>query len=555
MRIGVAQPRHKPGDVEFNRLQMLEAANLAQENGCELLIFPRRALTGRITGSEPQLHKLLEMQEHALMWLSEHLGTMAVCLGTMGIRKQGDGELSINDCITLLNGRPEDDLPPAQPHGVWQGFYVGGKRIDVCLYNHALLGKELSTPEAELLVVLTEEGWTTAYPTVQAKLNALATATKKTIVLASGAGIAGSRVLQGNSSILLPTGGFQTLGLSPSTTPLILDTEDSQHSDPEDSENNNLLNSPIIPSLPTNGEESKDAVPSSQDVAAQHEQGDAQLQALADALEVGIREWFYSNRLSRAVLGLSGGIDSALVATLAQRALGAENVLGVLLPSRYTSQQSVDDALQLAQNLGIETKTIQIDPVCTQAEQALSPIFGSMPPDTTEENIQARVRALLLMGISNKLGHVLLNTSNKSEAAVGYSTMYGDMCGALAVIGDLYKEQIYALARWLNMEKTVIPEQIINRPPTAELRPDQTDQDSLPPYSVLDHTLHLLVDLGLPTAQLPEHGIPQETAEQVQKLVRQSAYKREQMPPILKISNEPFGKANGEINLKGGWVL
>ena len=178
-----------------------------------------------------------------------------------------------------------------------------------------------------------------------------------------------------------------------------------------------------------------------------------------------------------------------------------------------------------------------------------------MPADTTEENIQARARALLLMGISNKLGHVLLNTSNKSEAAVGYSTMYGDMCGALAVIGDLYKGQIYALARWLNTEKTVIPEQIINRPPTAELRPDQTDQDSLPPYSVLDHALHLLVDLGLPTAQLSEHGIPQETAEQVQKLVRQSAYKREQMPPILKISNNPFGKANGEIDLKGGWVL
>ena len=555
MRIGVAQPRHKPGDVEFNRLQMLEAANLAQENGCELLIFPRKALTGRITGSEPQLHKLLEMQEHALMWLSEHLGTMAVCLGTMGIRKQGDGELSINDCITLLNGRPEDDLPPAQPHGVWQGFYVGGKRIDVCLYNHALLGKELSTPEAELLVVLTEEGWTTAYPTVQAKLNALATATKKTIVLASGAGIAGSRVLLGNSSIFLPTGRFQTLGLSPSTTPLILDTENLQGSNPEGSENDHLLNSPTIQPLPTNGEDSKDAVPPAQDVAVPHEQGDAQPQPLAEALEVGIREWFYSNRLTRAVLGLSGGIDSALVAALAQRALGAENVLGVLLPSRYTSQQSVDDALQLAQNLGIETKTILIDPVCTQAEQALSPIFGSLPPDTTEENIQARVRALLLMGISNKLGHVLLNTSNKSEAAVGYSTMYGDMCGALAVIGDLYKGQIYALARWLNMEKTVIPEQIINRPPTAELRPDQTDQDSLPPYSVLDHALHLLVDLGLPTAQLPEHGIPQETAEQVQKLVRQSAYKREQMPPILKISNNPFGKANGEIDLKGGWVL
>lgn len=555
MRIGVAQPRHKPGDVEFNRLQMLEAVNLAQENGCELLIFPRRALTGRITGSEPQLHKLMELQEQSLQWLSEHLGTMAICLGTMGIRKQGDGELSINDCITLLNGRPEEDLPPVQAHGPWQGFYVGGKRIDVCLYNHALLGNELSTPEAELLVVLTEDGWTPSYPTVRAKLGALAATAKKAIAFASGAGIAGSRLLLGNSSILLPTGGFQTLGLSPSTTPLILDTEDLQHGNPEGDENNPHPNSPLIQPLATNGEESTDAVPPAQDVAAQHEQGDAQLQALADAIEVGIREWFYSNRLSRAVLGLSGGIDSALVAVLAQRALGAENVLGVLLPSRYTSQQSVDDALQLAQNLGIETKTIQIDPVCTQAEQALSPIFGSMPPDTTEENIQARVRALLLMGLSNKLGHVLLNTSNKSEAAVGYSTMYGDMCGALAVIGDLYKGQIYALARWLNMEKTVIPEQIINRPPTAELRPDQTDQDSLPPYSVLDHALYLLVDLGLPTAQLPEHGIPQETAEQVQKLVRQSTYKREQMPPILKISNGPFGKANGEIDLKGGWVL
>jgi len=531
---------------------MLEAANLAQENRCELLIFPRRALTGRITGSEPQLHKLMEMQEQALLWLSEHLGTMAVCLGTMGIRKQGNGELSINDCITLLNGRPEEDRPPVQTHGVWQGFYVGGKRIDVCLYNHALLGKELSTPEAELLVVLTEDGWTTSYPTVWAKLSALATTAKKAIAFASGAGIAGSRVLMGNSSILLPTGRFQTLGLSPSTTPLILDTENLQGSNPEGSENDHLLNSPTIQPLPTNGE---DSAPLAQESAAHHGQEDAQPQHLAEALEVGIREWFYSNRLTRAVLGLSGGIDSALVAALAQRALGAENVLGVLLPSRYTSQQSVDDALQLAQNLGIETKTIQIDPVCTQAEQALSPIFGTMPPDTTEENIQARARALLLMGISNKLGHVLLNTSNKSEAAVGYSTMYGDMCGALAVIGDLYKGQIYALARWLNMEKTVIPEQIINRPPTAELRPDQTDQDSLPPYSVLDHALHLLVDLGLPTAQLPEHGIPQETAEQVQKLVRQSAYKREQMPPILKISNGPFGKANGEIDLKGGWVL
>ena len=552
MRIGVAQPRHKPGDVEFNRLQMLEAANLAQENGCELLIFPRRALTGRITGSEPQLHKLMEMQEQALLWLSEYLGTMAVCLGTMGIRKQGNGELSINDCITLLNGRPEEDLPPAQPYGVWQGFYVGEKRVSVCLYNHALLGKELSTPEAELLVVLTEDGWTTSYPTVWAKLSALATTAKKTIAFASGAGIAGSRVLMGNSSILLPTGRFQTLGLSPSTTPLILDTEDLQRSDSEGSENDSPLNSSTIQPLPTNGE---DSAPLAQESAAHHGQEDAQPQHLVEALEVGIREWFYSNRLTRAVLGLSGGIDSALVAALAQRALGAENVLGVLLPSRYTSQQSVDDALQLAQNLGIETKTIPIDPVCKQAEQALSPIFGAMPADTTEENIQARARALLLMGISNKLGHVLLNTSNKSEAAVGYSTMYGDMCGVLAVIGDLYKGQIYALARWLNMEKTVIPEQIINRPPTAELRPDQTDQDSLPPYSVLDHALYLLVDLGLPTAQLPEHGIPQETAEQVQKLVRQSAYKREQMPPILKISNNPFGKANGEIDLKGGWVL
>ena len=242
----------------------------------------------------------------------------------------------------------------------------------------------------------------------------------------------------------------------------------------------------------------------------------------------------------KAILGLSGGIDSALVLVIAAEALGAKNVIGIIMPSQFTADQSITSALELAKSLGIETKIISIRSLTDSYLDALAPSFNGLPADTTEENLQARVRAVLLMALSNKLGNILLNTSNKSECAVGYSTIYGDACGAISVIGALCKTEVYEMARWLNREKEIIPNFIIERPPSAELRPDQTDQDSLPPYDILDAILREIVDRG----KHPEHihlpNVSKETVHRVARLVQGAAYKRYQMPPCLRIAPDPF---------------
>ncbi len=257
-------------------------------------------------------------------------------------------------------------------------------------------------------------------------------------------------------------------------------------------------------------------------------------------LVLALQLFFKRNGLTKAILGLSGGIDSALVLVIAARALGAENVLGVIMPSQYTADASVSSARALAKNLGVETREIAIQKITDTYLSELAPFFAGYAPDTTEENLQARVRAVLLMALSNKLGYALLNTSNKSEIAVGYSTMYGDACGAVSVIGALYKTEVYALAQWLNREREVIPEFIVTRPPSAELRPDQTDQDSLPPYEVLDNVLRALIDRGESVEQIGDTYCDAATTQRIQSLVRNAAYKRYQMPPCLRIAPDPF---------------
>ena len=242
----------------------------------------------------------------------------------------------------------------------------------------------------------------------------------------------------------------------------------------------------------------------------------------------------------KAILGLSGGIDSALVLVLAAEALGAKNVLGLIMPSQYTADASITSAQQLAKNLGVETKIISITPLTDAYLNTLEPYFAGLPADTTEENLQARVRAVLLMAFSNKFGHILLNTSNKSECAVGYSTMYGDACGAVSVIGALYKTEVYGIARWINREQEIIPHFIIDRPPSAELRPDQTDQDSLPPYDMLDALLVELLDKGKRAERIHLPNVTKETVARVARLVKNAAYKRYQMPPCLRIAPDSF---------------
>ena len=273
-----------------------------------------------------------------------------------------------------------------------------------------------------------------------------------------------------------------------------------------------------------------------------HPETEDEDEAIFQALVLGTRDYVRKCGFSRAIIGLSGGIDSALVAAIAVEALGKENVLGIGMPSPYSSQGSIDDSRRLAENLGIRFEVVPISPLFSEYNQALAPIFTGLQPDITEENIQSRIRGNLLMALSNKFNSLVLTTGNKSEMSTGYCTLYGDMVGALAVIGDVVKTEVYALCRHLNREREIIPASILDKAPSAELRPNQKDTDSLPPYNVLDPILEAYVE----RYETPEHiaaalNVDIELVRRVVKLVERSEYKRQQAAPVLKVTTKAFG--------------
>ena len=260
-----------------------------------------------------------------------------------------------------------------------------------------------------------------------------------------------------------------------------------------------------------------------------------------DALILGIQDYFGKMGFTRAVLGLSGGIDSAVTLALAASALGPENTHVLLMPSAYSSDHSVQDARDLAKNLGVSYDIVSIQDSFETYRHAMKPLFGELPEDITEENMQSRIRGNLLMAYSNKFGHILLNTSNKSEAAVGYGTLYGDMAGGLSVLGDVYKTDVYNLAEYINSDTEIIPVNTISKPPSAELRPDQKDSDSLPDYGLLDKILFAYIEQQRSAEEIIAETGEQETTQRIISLVNQNEYKRYQTPPILRISSKAFG--------------
>jgi len=276
--------------------------------------------------------------------------------------------------------------------------------------------------------------------------------------------------------------------------------------------------------------------------SAAHATEDDDTAAAYNALVLGTRDYVRKCGFSKVLVALSGGIDSALVTAIAKDALGAENVLAIGMPSPYSSSGSIDDSRRLAANLGIRFEVIAISALFEEYTKALDPLFAGLKQDTTEENIQSRIRGTLMMALSNKFGSLVLTTGNKSEMAVGYCTLYGDMVGALAVIGDLVKTRVYAVCHWLNRDHEVIPCAILEKPPSAELRPDQKDTDSLPPYDVLDPILEAYVERYEPPERIAkDHGFPLELVQQVVRLVERSEYKRQQAAPVLKVTSKSFG--------------
>lgn len=265
------------------------------------------------------------------------------------------------------------------------------------------------------------------------------------------------------------------------------------------------------------------------------------IEQIHDALILGIKDYFQKSGFSKAILGLSGGIDSALVCAFAAEALGPENVMAVLMPSVYSSDHSIQDALDLVKNLGCKHEIIPIKEAASAFENMMKVVFKGLPSNVAEENIQARSRAVILMAMSNKFGYILLNTSNKSECAVGYGTLYGDMAGAIGVIGDVYKLQVYKLAEFMNRDKVIIPQNSISKPPSAELRPGQKDSDSLPEYEILDAILFQYIELKKSSAAIIAQGYDKTLVQKVLRMVNIAEFKRNQAPPILRVSPKAFG--------------
>jgi NAD+ synthase/NAD+ synthase (glutamine-hydrolysing) len=256
---------------------------------------------------------------------------------------------------------------------------------------------------------------------------------------------------------------------------------------------------------------------------------------------LGVRDYVRKTRFRQVLLGLSGGVDSALTAAIAAEAVGPENVLGVMMPSIYSSPGSVGDSVELARSLGIRTITLPIADIMETYGAVLKGAFQGLPQDVTEENIQSRIRGNLLMALSNKYGSMLLTTGNKSEMSVGYCTLYGDMNGGLAVIADLPKMMVYRVSHWRNRRGAVIPESILTKAPSAELRPDQTDQDSLPPYELLDEILERHVEQCQSEEEIVAQGFDEATVRKVLRLVRIAEFKRKQAAPVLKVTSRAFG--------------
>jgi NAD+ synthetase len=264
--------------------------------------------------------------------------------------------------------------------------------------------------------------------------------------------------------------------------------------------------------------------------------------SIYQALCLGVRDYITKNRFPGVLLGLSGGIDSALTLAVAVDALGADKVRAVMMPSPYTAQISIDDSREMVELLGVPYEELDIVPTFDALQDTLAPLFKGLPVDTTEENLQARIRGTLLMALSNKTGSLVLTTGNKSEMTVGYATLYGDMAGGFAVLKDVSKTWVYRLSNWRNVQSRTIPERIITRPPSAELRPDQTDQDSLPPYDVLDAIMACYVERNMSIDEIVSYGYAAEDVRRVVKLIRIAEYKRRQAPVGIRITDRSFGK-------------
>jgi len=534
MRIGLAQINTIVGDLAGNSRLIEKAYQTLVAQGAELIVFPELVVSGYPPRDLLFKKRFVSDVEQATCALAARIGTVPAVIGYTESNTTGLGRPAFNSAAFCHQGKilvsarkcllPTYDVfdedryfePAAAPTVV----EFGGKRIGITicediwthamistrrLYNGAEPVRQLAAQRCDVVVNLSASPWNHGKGSVR---HTLVSDTARQI----GCPVAYVNAIGGNDELLFD-------GRS-----LVADTQGR-----------------VLGGLAAFREELRviNTGASTAQLAPSFEQ--EELADIHDALVLGVRDYAQKTGFKKALFGLSGGIDSALTAVIAAEALGPKNVIGVSLPSVISSQHSRDDAAIVAKNLGIEFHTLSIAEVVAAGEATLAPLFAGRPRDIAEENIQARARGLLLMAISNKFGALLLTTGNKSELAVGYCTLYGDMCGGLAVISDVFKTQVYALSRWINRQREIIPRSSIEKPPSAELRPDQTDQDTLPPYDVLDGILKGYVEEGLSRADLVAQGFDRAVVNDIVRKVDLNEYKRKQAAPGLKITPLAFG--------------
>ncbi len=530
MRILLSQINPVVADLEGNCQKIIKSIEHAKKNQADIVLFPELALTGYPPEDFLLLDHFIQATEDFLQKIVEVSDGIIAIVGTpRRVPNQSEKKLYNSAAIiengTLLGFQDKSLLPtydlfderryfePALESKVWT---LCGQRIAVTIcediWQHGDLVKEtsyrhdpvqdLAQQRPDLLLNLSASPF--SLKQLQNRLHAVSKAAQTlgvTVCLCNQVGGNDSLIFDGRSLICDPEGRLIAAGKAFEEDQLLWSAGESQ-------------------GVLLNLNETED---------------------LYGALVLGVRDYFAKQGFTKACLGLSGGIDSAVVACLAQEALGAENVFAVALPSRFSSQASLIDARALADNLNLRIEDISIEEPFQSFLNLLEPHFKEKPFDAAEENLQARIRGMILMALSNKHGYIVLSTGNKSEIAMGYSTLYGDMCGGLSVLSDVTKEQVYQLARWINRNEEIIPQSIIDKPPSAELRPDQKDSDFLPPYHVIDQVLTAYVEEHQSPQQISqESGLDLELVEDIVRRIHQNEYKRRQSAPGLRISEKAF---------------